>query len=84
MTVQLPLAVKILAHNKRCHHVNAEVQTQVAANTASLIASVTVHYADEWGIEIRNKPDICTSFASREPQHMSQSWKHKVPTEEAG
>lgn len=51
-----------------------EVQTRAYANTASLIASVIVHYADERGIKIKNKAEICTSYASWEPQHASHSW----------
>lgn len=74
LTVRLPLAVKILADNKRRHHVNGEVQTRAYANTALLIASVIVHYADERGMKIKNKPEICTSYASREPPHRSHSW----------
>lgn len=58
MAAQLPLAVKILADNKHRHHINGEVQTQVNANTASLIASVKVHYADGWERKIKGRPEI--------------------------
>lgn len=75
LTLQLPPAVKMRADNKHCHRVNGEVQTQVYANTALLIVSVRVHYADERGIKIKkNKPEICTSYASRAPQHGTNSW----------
>lgn len=55
LAVRLPLAVKILADNKRRHHVNGEVQTRAYANTALLIVSVIVHYADERGMKIKKQ-----------------------------
>lgn len=50
-----------------------EVQTRAYANTASLIASVTVHYADERGIKTKKQGwdlhQLCLmSATTREPQ----------------